>query len=57
MLRAGRGYPLHWLSTSQNAPVIDKYALLKDFTQWTLASLPVLYFAWLWIWRPEPDPA
>lgn len=45
------GYPLRWLTAYQNMPEISKGALLKDCTQWTLASMLVLYLAFL---RPTP---
>jgi hypothetical protein len=48
------GYPLRWLTTPQGIPVIDKYALVRDCAQWTLACSSVLYLAWL---RRRPGPA
>ncbi len=41
------GYPLRWLTADQNIPLIFKYALLKDCTQWALVSTSVLYLAWV----------
>lgn len=35
------GYPLRWLTTYQNMPLIYKGALLKDFAQWALVSTSV----------------
>jgi hypothetical protein len=46
------GYPLRWLTAHQNEPVISKGALLKDCVQWALASMSVLYVAWLWLTAP-----
>jgi hypothetical protein len=46
------GYPLRWLTAHQNAPVISKGALLKDCTQWALASTSALYLTWLWLTAP-----
>jgi hypothetical protein len=46
------GYPLRWLTAYQNEPVIFKGALLKDGAQWALASISVLYLAWLWLTAP-----
>lgn len=40
------GYPLRWLTTYQNSPVLAKGSLLKDCVQWALASTLVLYLAW-----------
>jgi len=40
------GYPLRWLTAYQNVPVVSKGALFKDWAQWTLASMSVLYLAW-----------
>ena len=45
------GYPLRWLTALQNVPEISKSALLKDGTQWTLASTLFLYLAFF---RPTP---
>jgi hypothetical protein len=42
------GYPLRWLTATQNVPVIDKGALFKDGAQWILTSCSVLYAVWLW---------
>jgi hypothetical protein len=47
------GYPLRWLTALQSQPVISKGALLKDCTQWALASTSVLYLAWLWLTAPR----
>lgn len=48
------GYPLHWLSAYQGDPKIWKGGLLRDGTQWALASTTVLYLAWLYLTAP-PD--
>lgn len=48
------GYPLHWLTAAQNAPLIFKEALLRDWTQWVLISMSVLYLGWVWL-RPRAD--
>jgi hypothetical protein len=50
------GYPLRWLTTPRGIPVINKYALVRDCAQWTLACSSVLYLAWLRL-RPGPAPA
>ena len=50
-----QGYPLRWLTAPKGTPVIDKYALVKDCAQWTLACSSVLYLAWLQL-RPRPSP-
>jgi hypothetical protein len=50
------GYPLRWLTSHHNVPVIDKYALVRDFTQWALASSSVLYVAWLRLRPYSPVP-
>jgi hypothetical protein len=47
------GYPLRWLTTYQNMPLIYKGALLKDFAQWALVSTSVLYLAWLRLTAPS----
>lgn len=48
------GYPLHWLTAAQNAPLIFKEALLRDWAQWVLISMSVLYLGWVWL-RPRAD--
>lgn len=48
-----RGYPVRWLTATQNVPLIDAYALFKDCVQWTLGSWAVLYACWLWV-APRP---
>ena len=48
----GRGYPLPWLTATQNIPLIHARPLVKDCVQWTLVSGSVLYASWLW-WRPR----
>jgi len=50
------GYPLRWLTAYQNEPVIFKGALLKDFAQWAVACVSVLYLAWLWLTAPTGLP-
>jgi hypothetical protein len=50
------GYPLRWLTAHQNAPVISKGPLLKDFAQWALAAASALYLAWLWLTAPADLP-
>jgi hypothetical protein len=54
-----QGYPLRWLTAHQNEPVIFKGALLKDCAQWALASMSILYLAWLSLTAPTgpSDPA
>lgn len=47
------GYPLRWLTANQDMPLIFKGALLKDFAQWALASMSVLYLGWLWLTAPN----
>jgi hypothetical protein len=47
------GYPLPWLTARQDMPEIVKRALLRDFTQWALASTSLLYLAWLWLTAPD----
>ena len=44
-----RGYPLRWLTASQNEPLVSKGALLKDCAQWALACTSVLYLGWLYL--------
>jgi hypothetical protein len=46
------GYPLRWLTSHQNVPVISKGALLRDWAQWALVSTSVLYLAWAWLTAP-----
>ena len=46
------GYPLRWLTSYQDAPVISKGALAKDCVQWALVSTSVLYLGWLWLTAP-----
>jgi hypothetical protein len=41
------GYPLRWLTALQNMPEISKGALLKDCTQWALASALLLHLLFL----------
>ncbi|HXT90950.1 MAG TPA: hypothetical protein VN714_16975 [Trebonia sp.] len=41
------GYPLRWLTAMQNMPEISKGALLKDCTQWALASALLLHVLFL----------
>lgn len=40
------GYPLRWLTAHQNEPFILKGSMLKDWAQWTLVSMSVLYTGW-----------
>ena len=49
------GYPLRWLTAAQNAPVVDKYALVRDYVQWALACSSLLYVSWLRL-RPNLAP-
>ena len=41
------GYPLHWLAASHSALVVNWGAMLKDFAQYTVISVSVLYGLWL----------
>jgi hypothetical protein len=41
------GYPLGWLTAPQSTPMVNKYALVRDCAQWTLACSSVLYLAGL----------
>ena len=50
------GYPLRWLTSYQNDPVISKGALFKDCAQWALACTSVLYLAWSWLTAPDGLP-
>jgi hypothetical protein len=50
------GYPLRWLTASQNVPMIAKAALFRDCAQWALAATSVLYLAWLWLTEPADLP-
>ena len=50
------GYPLRWLTTVHNAPLISKSALLKDCVQWALASTTVLYLIWAALTSPRNQP-
>jgi hypothetical protein len=46
------GYPLRWLTSHHNDPLISKGALLRDCAQWALACTSVLYLAWHWLTAP-----
>jgi hypothetical protein len=50
------GYPLHWLSAYQGNPDIWKGGLLRDGTQWSLATTALLYLAWLYLTAPADRP-
>jgi hypothetical protein len=50
------GYPLRWLTAHQNVPLIAKVALFKDFAQWALASMSLLYLGWLGLTTPAGLP-
>jgi len=51
------GYPLRWLTTYHDVPVISKGALVKDCVQWALISTSVLYLGWLWLTAPADSSA
>ena len=51
----GRGYPLRFLTAMDGTPDIDPGLLIRDWTQWTVVSLSVLYGLWLGL-SPRPRP-